>query len=92
MPGQKLLNPLFGLNLTQYLFTAVSTSQAKVIGETILTGVRKFEPRITIRTINVEPNYDENQYNIFMVIDVPSLNIQGQPLQGILSESGYYFN
>ena len=92
MPGQKILNPLFGLNLTQYLFTSISTTQARIIGESILTGVRRFESRVKIRNINVEPNYDENQYNIFMIIDVPSLNIQGQPLQGILSESGYYFN
>jgi len=92
MPGQKILNPLFGLNLTQYLFTAISTAQARIIGESIVSGVRKFEPRILLRTINVEPVYEENQYNVFMIIDVPSLNIQGQPLQGILSESGYYFD
>ena len=92
MPGQKILNPLFGLNLTQYLFTAISTAQARIIGESIVSGVRKFEPRILLRTINVEPVYEENQYNVLMIIDVPSLNIQGQPLQGILSESGYYFD
>lgn len=92
MPGQKILNPLFGLNLTQYLFVPISTTQAKIIGESILTGVRRFEPRVVITTVNVETNYDENQYSIFMVIDVPQLNIRGFGLKGVLSESGYYFN
>lgn len=92
MPGQKILNPIFGLNLTQYLFVPISVTQARIIGEAIYTGIRKFEPRVLIRNINVETDYDNNQYNIFMIIDVPTLNIQGLGLKGVLSESGYYFD
>lgn len=92
MPGQKILNPIYGLNLTQYLFVPISVTQAQIIGESIFTGIRRFEPRVQVRNINVETDYDNNQYNIFMVIDVPSLNIQGFGLKGILSESGYYFD
>lgn len=92
MPGQKILNPIFGLNLTQYLFVPISVTQARIIGEAIFTGVRKFEPRVLVRNINVETDYENNQYNIFMIIDVPTLNIQGLGLKGILNESGYYFN
>lgn len=92
MPGQKILNPIFGLNLAQYLFVPISVTQARIIGESIFTGIKKFEPRVLLRNINVETDYDNNQYNIFMVIDVPTLNIQGVGLKGVLSDSGYYFN
>lgn len=92
MPGQKILNPIFGLNLTQYLFVPISVTQARIIGEAIFTGIRKFEPRVLVRNINVETDYDNNQYNIFIIIDVPTLNIQGLGLKGVLSESGYYFD
>lgn len=92
MPGQKILNPTYGLNLMQYLFTSVSTSQAQIIGEAIFTGISKFEPRVRVRNINVDTNFDENQYSITMTIDVPSLDIFGVSLVGTLTESGYYFN
>jgi len=92
MPGQKILNPIYGLNLMQYLFVPVSKSQGRIIGESIFAGIRRFEPRVRVRRINVEAIEDQNQYNIFLQVDVPSLNIQGISLQGVLNDSGYYFN
>jgi len=92
VPGQKILNPIYGLNLTQYLFVPISTTQAQIIGETIFTGIRKYEPRVNIITINVETDYDNNQYNIYLVLSIPSLNITQISLKGVLSESGYYFD
>ena len=92
MPGQKILNPVYGLNLTQYLFVQATRQQGRIIGETILKGVSKYEPRVTMRKLNVEVDEDNNQYNIFMLIDVPTLNITGVSLKGVLGDSGYYFN
>jgi len=92
IPGQKILNPIYGLNLLQYLFVPVSTAQAQIIGESILTGVRRYEPRVAVQNVNVETDYDNNQYNIYMSISVPSLNIETISLKGVLSESGYYFD
>lgn len=92
IPGQKILNPIYGLNLTQYLFVPVSQTQARVIGETILKGIQKYEPRVQLSKLNIEVDPDNNQYNVFMLINVPTLNITGVSLKGVLSESGYYFD
>jgi phage baseplate assembly protein W len=92
IPGQKLLNPIFGLNLLQFLFTGITTSNAKLLGDTILRGMIKFEPRITIDRINVAPDEENQQYIIGLVLSVPSLNITGLEIKSTLSESGYYFN
>lgn len=92
IPGQKILNPIYGLNLTQYLFVPVSQTQARIIGETILKGVQKYEPRVQLSKLNIEVDPDNNQYNVFMLINVPTLNITGVSLKGVLSESGYYFD
>lgn len=92
IPGQKILNPLYGLNLTQYLFTPVSPSQGRIIGESILQGIQTFEPRVTVENIDVRADTDQNQYNIFLLLNVPALNIQGVGLRGVLSDSGYYFD
>lgn len=92
MPGQKILNPIYGLNLTQYLFVPVSEAQALVIRDTIISGIRRFEPRVTLDQVFVEADFDGNQYNIFLRLNVPALNIEGVGLRGVLSESGYYFD
>jgi len=90
MPGQKILNPVFGLNLLQFLFSGVTDENAQLIGETILSGLQKYEPRVTVEKIYIVPDPENNTYQIGLRLDVPSLNIKGLALKGILSESGYY--
>lgn len=92
IPGQKLLNPIFGLNLLQFLFTGITAANARLLGDTILRGIIKFEPRVSVDKINVAPDEENQQYIIGLVLSVPSLNITGLQIKSTLSESGYYFN
>jgi phage baseplate assembly protein W len=92
IPGQKLLNPIFGLNLLQFLFTGITPSNAKLLGDTILQGIIKFEPRVVVDKINVIQDVENQQYLIGLVLSVPSLNITGLQIKSTLAESGYYFN
>jgi phage baseplate assembly protein W len=92
MPGQKILNPTFGLNLLQFLFTGITTANARLLGDTILQGLARFEPRLSVDNINITTNIDEQQYTIDIIISVPSLNITNLEIKGSLAESGYYFN
>lgn len=92
MPGQKILNPVFGLNLLQFLFTGITPTNARLLGDTILDGITRFEPRVTVENVNVTMNADEQTYLIELILSVPSLNITGLSVIGTLAESGYYFN
>jgi phage baseplate assembly protein W len=92
IPGQKILNPVFGLNLLYFLFDTISSSNARLLGETILSGLTKFEPRIKIENINIATDFDNQQYTIDLFLSVPSLNITGLQVKGTLAESGFYFN
>jgi phage baseplate assembly protein W len=92
MPGQKILNPVFGLNLQQFIFSGLSELNGKLMAETILKGLNKYEPRVKVKNVNVEVDYDNNQYNIYLLLNVPALNNRVISLKGTLSESGYYFN
>lgn len=92
IPGQKILNPTFGLNLLYYLFTGITSENARMLGETILKGITNFEPRVTVDNINITTDYDNQQYTIDLFLSVPSLNIKGLQVKGTLAESGYYFN
>ena len=91
LPGQKILNPVYGLNLMQFVFTNLSETNARLIGKVILEGTELFEPRVTILNINVEVDYDQNQYTITMRVTVPSLNLNNVSIKGVLKDSGFYF-
>jgi len=92
VPGQKILNPIYGLNLMQFLFTGINEVNARSIGDLILKGIQRFEPRLQIKKIFVIPDTENHTYEIGLRLDVPSLNITGISLKGVLSESGYYFD
>jgi phage baseplate assembly protein W len=52
-PGERFLIPEFGINLKRYLFKSVTDDTARSIGETILAGLERWEPRIRIDNITV---------------------------------------
>lgn len=92
IPGQKILNPIYGLNLAQFLFNGITETNARSMGNVILEGIYKFEPRLEVKKIRIFPDIENQTYEIGLRLDVPSLNIIGIELKGSLSESGFYFN
>jgi uncharacterized protein len=88
IPGQKLLSPNYGLSLMQYLFEPVTTNTANIIGETILNGITRFEPRVVVDKIKVSGNSDDKQYTITLIIRVPLLSSRDSlTLNAVLSEN-----
>lgn len=88
IPGQKLLSPNYGLSLMQYLFDPVTTSTANTIGEVILNGITRFEPRVVVDKVKVSGNSDENQYTITLIIRVPLLSLRDSlKLNAVLSKN-----
>jgi hypothetical protein len=74
--GQKILNPDFGYSLEQYLFTQITQANAKAMGNDILNGITKYEPRIEVSNITVTPNYDQNLYQVAVYYTILELNKQ----------------
>jgi len=89
MPGQSLLNPLYGLDLTQYLFEQVNETNARNIGNAIVNGLSLYEPRVTVSNVNITLNPDEQTYYIDLNIIMPYLNNQAVNIPGTLSKTGY---
>lgn len=91
VPGQKLLNPVYGLNLLQYLFEPVTTNTANIIGESILNGITRFEPRIKVDKVRVIGNAENNEYNISLTFRVPSFPAKDTlKLNAILSKNSTF--
>ena len=88
-PGQKILSPTFGLDLKRYLFSPLTTDIAENIGETILLGLERWEPRVRIINVHVLVDIILYQYEITLTIAIPSLNIENALLKGVLTKNGY---
>ena len=87
-PGQKLLDPDYGLDLRQFLFAPVSEDIAGAIGERILDGLNRFEPRVRVKQISVIANEDTSQYDLTLTLDIPDLNVTGKRYEAIVKQSG----
>lgn len=92
IPGQRLLNPAFGLNLPRYLFYPVSESIAYSIGNEILAGLTQYEPRIGVQRINVAADEENQQYIITLSVIIVGIDSTSFELVGTLSNSGFFFN
>lgn len=90
-PGEKILNPSFGVNLTQWLFEPIGDYAGREIGETIMEGIKRFEPRVIVDNIDVIIDIENSQYEIKLVLTIPSLNIINKRYEAILNQPGFEF-
>lgn len=72
-PGQRFLFPLYGLDLYQYLFEAITDSNARLIGESIVRAIETYEPRVKVVSCNITPKPDDNTYLIDIIVEMPTL-------------------
>ena len=75
LPGQKLLNPTFGLDLRSYLFQPANTRVGYVIGLEITRKLPTLEPRVSISNVYVTVLADELSYVVDIYFRIPSLEI-----------------
>jgi phage baseplate assembly protein W len=90
-PGEKILNPTFGVDLRDYLFEPVSETGGFFLGRDLFDGLSLQEPRIKINTIRIKVDEDEQQYDINLDISIPTLNVNNLSLKGVLNNDGYTF-
>lgn len=90
-PGEKLLNPVFGLDLRDYLFESVTETKGYFIGEDILTSLPLQEERILLNRVEVLVDAEAQEYTINLDIGIPTLNIPSITLNGVLNNDGYVF-
>ena len=90
-PGEKILNPELGIDLRRFIFEPVDIFTTQEIRADIEENLPNFEPRIELEKVDVEALEDQQQYNIQLQINVPSLNVYGLSLRSVLNSNGYNF-
>jgi len=88
-PGEKILNPTYGIDLRRYLFEPVDPFTAELIRDDITLKLPDAEPRITVEDVTVEEDEENQQYNIELKINIPSLDVYGISIKSELASVGY---
>jgi phage baseplate assembly protein W len=80
-PGEKVFDPFFGSNVSNILFETVDDITAVSIQDEIENSLKNYEPRVEIINVIVDPDYDNNQFDVtisyqIVGIDIPPSQIE----------------
>jgi len=87
-PGQRFLIPTFGCNLLGYIGQPVTDITGQQIGRTIYQAIKVWEPRVNILDVLVVGYPDQNEYQITITVEIPSLKKTDIKLISTLTDSG----
>ena len=82
--GERFFNSLLGSNVEGYLFELANSDLVDPIQEEITILINNFEPRVNLRSVNVELLIDDNELNVSIVYDIVGLPVPTQAISFIL--------
>ena len=86
-PGEKFFDPDFGSSVSEILFENVDDITAVSIEDEIKSWLSNYEPRVEIINVNVEPNFDENQFHVLISYRIVGIDIPPSELEFALLPS-----
>ena len=90
-PGEKILNPYLGLDLSHFLFSPVTKQTADDIARAVYKGLGVQEPRINITKVSVVGYPEQESYQVVIAIQIPTLNNRKGLITGNLGADGFKF-
>jgi phage baseplate assembly protein W len=77
LPGERFFNQNLGSRVSKVLFENMDEISASVIKDEIENTINNYEPRVDLISVEVSPNYENNEFNVtinyyIVGIDVPT--------------------
>ena len=86
-PGEKLFSPDFGSSVSEILFENVDDITAISIRDEIRSSLSNYEPRVELIDVTVDPNFDENQFDVLITYRIIGVDIPPSQLEFALLPS-----
>ena len=86
-PGEKLFDPDFGSSVGEILFENVDDITAVSIQDEIKSCLKNYEPRVDLTDVVVDPNFDENQFDVKITYRIVGIEIPPSELEFALLPS-----
>ncbi|AYR01741.1 baseplate wedge subunit [Synechococcus phage S-B05] len=80
IPGEKPFEPTIGSNVTNLLFENLDFLTASSIRSEIENTINNFEPRVRLREVEVNPNFDNNAFDVVIRYDIIGIDVAPQQL------------
>ena len=80
VPGEKPFQPAIGSRVTEMLFENMDKITANAIRSEIKNTLNNFEPRISLKEVLVEPDFDNNEYNVTINYIIVGIDVDTQQL------------
>ena len=86
-PGEKFFDPDFGSSIGEILFENVDEITAVSIQDEIRNCLKNYEPRVDLTDVVVDPNFDENQFDVKITYRIVGIDIPPSELEFALLPS-----
>jgi phage baseplate assembly protein W len=84
LPGERFFNPDVGSDISQSLFENIDAISASTIKSQIESTIRSYEPRVSLTKVLVEPNFDNNEFNVTIRYNIIGIDVPPQQLVFVL--------
>jgi len=79
-PGERFFNQNLGSKVKRTLFENLDQISASVIKDEIENTINNYEPRVDLIDVVVEPNYDNNEFNVTIRYYIVGIDVLPQQL------------
>jgi|TARA_R100001480_G_scaffold43452_1_gene56423 phage baseplate assembly protein W len=86
-PGERPFNPELGSQVSRLLFDPIDDITTDALKEQIENTINNFEPRVRLRQVVVQPNFDANEYDISIRYDIVGIEATPQQLSFALQQT-----
>jgi phage baseplate assembly protein W len=87
IPGEMPFNPQFGTNISRSLFENMDNISAMTLKDQITFSVTRFEPRVNLLSVKVDPIFDNNEYNVTIIYEIIGIDVPAQSLSFVLQSN-----
>ncbi len=79
-PGERFFNEDLGSRVSRSLFENMDEISSSIIKDEIENTIRNYEPRVNLTSVDVVPNYDENEFNVTIQYRIVGIDVLPQQL------------
>ena len=80
LPGERFFNQNLGSRVSKVLFENMDEISASVIKDEIENTINNYEPRVDLISVDVSPNYDNNEFNVTINYYIIGIDVLPQQL------------
>ena len=79
-PGERFFNSNLGSRVSRALFDNIDRVSASIIQDEIRNTIENYEPRVNLTGVDVNPDYDNNTFNVTIRYTIVGIDVLPQQL------------